>query len=85
MRQGALSAVKADEEVVPISEVKALKTRIRELERLLGRKTMEVEILKKALEVGREKNCYCACPYLKRTIPREDGYGDIGHFPVAPV
>jgi transposase len=55
MHQGALSAVGAEENVVPLSEVKVLKTRIRELERLLGKKTMEVEILKDALEIAREK------------------------------
>ena len=36
MYAGALSAMRADEEVVPISEVKALKAKVRELERLLG-------------------------------------------------
>ena len=33
VHEGALSAVKANEEVVPASEVKALRARIRELER----------------------------------------------------
>ncbi len=40
---------------VAASQVKELKNKIRELERLLGRKTVEVEILKEAVEVGREK------------------------------
>jgi len=44
--EGTLSSLGADEAVVPESEVKALKARVRELERLLGRKTMEAEILK---------------------------------------
>jgi hypothetical protein len=35
--------------------VKQLKAQIRELERLLGRKTQETEILKDALELVREK------------------------------
>jgi DNA-binding response OmpR family regulator len=34
--------------VVPASEAKQLRSRVRELERLLGRKTLEVEILKAA-------------------------------------
>ncbi len=38
-----------------ISESKALKKRIRDLEHLLGKKTMEAEILKEALENRREK------------------------------
>jgi transposase len=53
--EGALSAVGADEEVVPASEVKALHQQIRELQRLLGKKTQEAEILREAAEVAREK------------------------------
>jgi transposase len=66
--EGALSAVKAGEGVVPASEVKALKAKIRELERLLGRKTMQVEILKEAMEIAREKKLLLRKPLL----PRED-------------
>jgi transposase len=49
MNQGGATAVGSDEPVVGSSEVRRLEDRIRELERLLGRKTMEVEILKEAL------------------------------------
>lgn len=45
----------AEDAVVPLSEARALQMKIRELERLLGKKTMEVEILKDALECAREK------------------------------
>jgi transposase len=45
MREGTLSVVRADEEVVTASEVMQLRIRIRELEHLLGKKTLEVEIL----------------------------------------
>lgn len=55
MAEGGLEAVRADEEVVPISRVRELENRIRELERLLGRKTMETEILREALEQARPK------------------------------
>jgi transposase len=48
-------AVRADDEVVAASEVRRLEERVRDLERLLGRKTMEVEILKEALELARAK------------------------------
>ena len=41
---GARVAVVANEDVVPVSELKAAVQRIKELERALGRKTMEVEI-----------------------------------------
>lgn len=43
------AAVGSDEPVVGSSEVRRLEERVRDLERLLGRKTMEVEILKEAL------------------------------------
>jgi len=67
MYEGALCAVKAGEEVVPAAEVKALRARIRELERVLGRKTMEVEILKEAIAIAREKKLL-----LRRPLPKED-------------
>ena len=49
--QGALTATSAQEEVVAASEYRALQSQIRELQRLLGKKTLEAEILKEALEV----------------------------------
>lgn len=66
MREGALSAVGAEEDVVPASEVKDLKARIRELERLLGKKTMEVEILKEAVALSREKKRLLAAPWSRK-------------------
>lgn len=67
-REGKLSAIRAGEEVVPASEVKRLHSRIRELERLLGRKTMEAEILRDAVEIAREKKLISRMPLL----PGED-------------
>ena len=55
MSEGGKEAVRADDAVVAASEVRRLQERVRELERLLGRKTMEVEILKEALELARAK------------------------------
>lgn len=46
--QGALTAVKANDDVVPARLLREAEDRIRELERTLGRKTMEVEILQAA-------------------------------------
>lgn len=66
MREGALSAVGAEEEVVPASELKDLRARIRELERLLGKKTMEVEILKEAVALSREKKRLLAAPWSRK-------------------
>lgn len=50
--QGALTATKSEEPVVPASEYRSLQSQVRELQRLLGKKTMEAEILKEALEVS---------------------------------
>ena len=56
MAEGGKEAIRVDEEVVGSSEVKALERRIRELERVLGRKTLENETLREAVKVAREKN-----------------------------
>jgi transposase len=48
MAQGALTAAGAGEEVVPASEYRALQAQVSELQRLLGKKTMEAEILREA-------------------------------------
>ena len=50
--QGALTAAGAEEEVVPASEYRALHNQVRELHRLLGKKTLEAEVLREALEVA---------------------------------
>ena len=49
-QEGSLTAVAVGEEVVPASELTAALKQVRELQRLLGKKTMEVEILKEAVE-----------------------------------
>jgi transposase len=48
-------AVGADDEVVPAAELRRLEERVRDLERLLGRKTMKNGILKEALDLARAK------------------------------
>jgi transposase len=48
---GATAAVATNEEVVPLSALREAHQRIRELERLLGKKQMEIEILQAAQEV----------------------------------
>src|SRR5215813_7557199 len=48
---GATTAVQASEDVVPTSQLREAYAKIRELERALGRKTMEVEILRAAQEI----------------------------------
>ena len=44
--QGALTATQSEEAVVPASEYRSLQSQVRELQRLLGKKTLEAEILK---------------------------------------
>jgi hypothetical protein len=53
--QGALAAAGAEEAVAPASDYRALQAQLRETQRLLGKKTMEAEILKEALEVAAQK------------------------------
>lgn len=50
VEQGSSAAVGANEEVVSARRLKEAEAKIRELERALGRKTMEVEILQAAQE-----------------------------------
>ena len=64
MSEGGKEAVRVDEDVVAASEVRRLEERVRELERLLGRKTMEVEILRAAQEVVKKT------PSLRRESAR---------------
>jgi transposase len=56
MPEGGKEATRVDEDVVGSSEVKALERRIRELEPVLGKKTLENEILRDAVKVAYEKN-----------------------------
>ena len=49
-----MTATQAEEEVVPASAFRAQQEQIRELQRLLGRKTMEVEILREALDFAKD-------------------------------
>lgn len=55
MQEGGFQAVAADEDVVGTSRVRELERWVRQLECLLGRKTLENEILKEALDLARPK------------------------------
>ena len=63
-RMGALLAVGAGETVVPAAELEAARRQIRELQRLLGKKTLEAEILKEAVEVARDRKWIARSPLL---------------------
>jgi transposase len=64
--EGALSAVGAGEEVVPASEFRALQQQVRELQRLLGKKTLENEILREALDLAQPKKRLLRAPLSAR-------------------
>jgi transposase len=64
--QGALSAVGAGEEVVSASEYRALQHQVRELQRLLGKKTLENEILRDALALAQPKKRLLRSPLPAR-------------------
>ena len=64
MSEGGKEAVRADESVVASSEVRALEKRVRELERVLGKKTLENEILREALKIAHEKKLISHLPSL---------------------
>ena len=64
--EGALSAVGAGEVVVAASEYRALQHQVRELQRLLGKKTLENEILRDALDLAQPKKRLLRSPSFAR-------------------
>jgi transposase len=68
MSEGGKEAIRADDEVVARAEVLALQRQVRELQRVLGKKTLENEILREAVKVAHEKKLISRLPLL----PDED-------------
>ncbi len=68
MLEGGATAVQADDDVVGAGRVRELEKRVRDLERMLGKKTMEVEILKEALDLVAPKK-----PTLRLASFNQDG------------
>jgi transposase len=64
MEEGALTAVGSEERVVPESQVRELESKIRQLERIIGQKTVDIEILKEAIRIGREKKLISRQPLV---------------------
>lgn len=64
MEDGAMQGVGSEERLVAESELKKAQERIKRLERLLGQKTEEVECLKEAVRIGREKKLISRQPLL---------------------
>lgn len=68
MVEGGQEAVRGDDAVVSAAEVRELKKRIRQLERVLGKKTLENEILTEAVKLAYEKKLISRMPLL----PQDD-------------
>ncbi len=64
LEAGATAAVATNEDVVPVSALREAPQRIRELERLLGKKQMEIEILQAARAVVKNS------PWLRKGSAR---------------
>ena len=62
--QGSLMAIGANETVVPASELQEAMRRIKQLEGALGRKTLENEILKEAVDFAKAKKWIARSPVL---------------------
>jgi transposase len=73
--QGTLTAAGSGKEVVPASDCRALQNQIRELHRLLGKKTLEAEILKEALEQATGSKKRLRLPRCRRRTIRDEGRG----------
>ena len=62
--EGSLVAVGSSEQVVPASELAEALKRVKQLEAALGRKTLENEILKEAVEIGKSRKWIAHSPLL---------------------
>jgi transposase len=68
MKEGGQEAIRADDEVVEKAEILALQKQVRELQRVLGKKTLENEILREAVKLAHEKKLILRLP----SLPDED-------------
>src|SRR2546426_2463035 len=88
--QGGDTAVAANGDVVPATQLRAAEQRIRELERALGRKEMELEILRAAqTEIKKRPHWYGGAaektrPPPPRTFPPRGAAGAPAPPPPAP-
>jgi len=63
MTEGGQEAVRAEGQVAAAAEVRELKRQIRERARLLGKKTLENEILRGAVALAKSKNLLSHAPW----------------------
>lgn len=61
------TGIRCQEELVPKSQIKELERQIRELERMLGKKTLEVEILREGMKIAQEKKLI-----LRQPLPEQE-------------
>ena len=62
---GGIMSVKSDDEVISRKEYQKLQKQNSKLERMLGRKTLETEVLKEAVIIAREKKLISESAWLK--------------------
>ena len=55
MEDGGIKGISSQDEVVPKSQFRELERRLREAERVLGKKILENEILREAVKIAQEK------------------------------
>lgn len=64
MQDGGVTAVEANDQVVSVSDYNSLLKKVKQLEQMLGCKTVEAEILKDALEIAQAKKYISHIPLL---------------------
>ena len=84
MLEGGAVAVSEDDDVTSNRTVRQMEDRIRELERQLGRKTLEAEILREALDKSRLKNRPCSRGRRSGAISSEGRGRHPGRGPFQP-
>lgn len=67
--KGAEAAVGSNGDVVPLAELRAAQGRIKELERLVGRQTLELEILRVARDEVKKRPRYYGVSAKRPEIP----------------
>ena len=64
MKQGQIAAIECDENTIGVSELKRAQNEIRQLQRLIGKQAMHIDILKEAVSLAREKKLISRQPLL---------------------
>ena len=64
MQDGGVTVMEANDQVVSVSDYNSLLKKVKQLEQILGRKTVEAEILKDALEIAQAKKYISHIPLL---------------------